>query len=270
MSNNNQFTISEFSRLTGIKPDNLRFYDRIHLLSPEFRGENKYRYYSRHQLNTAYFITGLRILGVGIEEIKEYSVLRTPKTSLELLSKQEARIQKEIQQLMETQLIMHMHSEMISEALKHQELIPFIEEREEEAIFLCPALASHMDDDEGSVFSYNYAEEMGVNLGFPQGTLMEYAPEDPIRLPSVGSYYFKQASKANAYKPAGLYAIVYGIGDPWDSTMPLYHKLITFIQEQGYELCGKAYEEYPLNDISVQSVDQYGIRIEVLIRKKER
>ena len=45
MSQKKQLSILEFSRLTGIKRENLRFYDRIGLLSPEARGENGYRYY---------------------------------------------------------------------------------------------------------------------------------------------------------------------------------------------------------------------------------
>lgn len=78
MSEKKQLSILEFSRLTGIKRDNLRFYDRIGLLKPEIRGENGYRYYTRRQLSSAYLIGGLRLLGVGLEDIKRYSAGRTP------------------------------------------------------------------------------------------------------------------------------------------------------------------------------------------------
>ena len=40
MNQKKQLSILEFSRLTGISRDNLRFYDRIGLLCPEQRGEN--------------------------------------------------------------------------------------------------------------------------------------------------------------------------------------------------------------------------------------
>ena len=66
--------IKEFSALTGIKRENLRYYDQIGLLSPEFRGKNGYRYYSQNQLTTAYLITSLREIGIGIEEIKDISI----------------------------------------------------------------------------------------------------------------------------------------------------------------------------------------------------
>ena len=38
-------TIKEFSNITGIKSQTLRYYDQIGLFSPEHRGENGYRYY---------------------------------------------------------------------------------------------------------------------------------------------------------------------------------------------------------------------------------
>ena len=73
MNQKSTMPIREFARLTGIRPANLRFYDQIGLLSPELRGENGYRYYSRRQLSTAYLISDLRDLGVGLEEIKRYA-----------------------------------------------------------------------------------------------------------------------------------------------------------------------------------------------------
>ena len=66
MNQKKKLSILEFSRLTGISRDNLRFYDRIGLLCPEQRGENNYRYYARHQLNSAYLIGSLRLLEVGL------------------------------------------------------------------------------------------------------------------------------------------------------------------------------------------------------------
>ena len=59
MNQKKQLSILEFSRLTGISRDNLRFYDRIGLLCPEQRGENNYRYYARSQLNSCLLYTSL-------------------------------------------------------------------------------------------------------------------------------------------------------------------------------------------------------------------
>lgn len=79
--------ISEFAKITGIKRANLIFYDQIGLLSPEFRGENEYRFYTHRQLSSAYLISGLRSVGVSIKEIKQYASNRTPLKMIELFNK---------------------------------------------------------------------------------------------------------------------------------------------------------------------------------------
>ena len=99
MNQKKQLSILEFSRLTGISRDNLRFYDRIGLLCPEQRGENNYRYYARSQLNSAYLISSLRLLEVGLEDIRRYSAGRTPERMLAFFAQQEERIQAEIARL---------------------------------------------------------------------------------------------------------------------------------------------------------------------------
>ena len=105
MGQKKNLSILEYSRLTGIKRDNLRFYDRIGLLKPEIRGENGYRYYTRRQLSSAYLISGLRLLGVGLEDIRHYSAERTPEKMLGLFAEQEAKIQTENKKLQETREI---------------------------------------------------------------------------------------------------------------------------------------------------------------------
>ena len=99
MNQKSTMPIREFARLTGIRPANLRFYDQIGLLSPELRGENGYRYYSRRQLSTAYLISDLRDLGVGLEEIKRYAGERSPQQMLALFGEQDKRIQAEMDRL---------------------------------------------------------------------------------------------------------------------------------------------------------------------------
>lgn len=266
MSQKKQLSILEFSKLTGIRRENLRFYDRIGLLSPEMRGENNYRRYSRHQLGTAYLISSLRWLGVGIEEIRSYATARTPENSLALFAKQDAWMQTEIDRLQETRLIMRMHADMIREALAHEENALFLEEKQSEPLYLCPIIPPGMNDDEGGIFSYEHAEENGVNLGFPQGSLVALEDIKAQKAMDGFRYYFKVANGANAVKPAGLYAVAYGYGDPWKME-PLYKRVMDFVHEQGMRACGDAYEEYPLGDVAVQNREESCVRIEIPVTK---
>ncbi|UQT48125.1 MerR family DNA-binding transcriptional regulator [Flavonifractor plautii] len=138
MNQKKQLSILEFSRLTGISRDNLRFYDRIGLLCPEQRGENNYRYYARSQLNSAYLISSLRLLEVGLEDIRRYSTGRTPERMLAFFAQQEERIQAEIARLRETSEIMKLRASLAQEALAHAEGAYLLEDRPRERIFCVP------------------------------------------------------------------------------------------------------------------------------------
>lgn len=164
MNQKKQLSILEFSRLTGISRDNLRFYDRIGLLCPEQRGENNYRYYARSQLNSAYLISSLRLLEVGLEDIRRYSTGRTPERMLAFFAQQEERIQAEIARLRETSEIMKLRASLAQEALAHAEGAYLLEERPRERIFLCPPAPDGLSGEESEIFAYEYAAEKGVHL----------------------------------------------------------------------------------------------------------
>lgn len=266
MSQKKQLTIIEFSRLTGIKRENLRFYDRIGLLSPAMRGENNYRYYSRHQLSSAYLISDLRGLGVGIADIKQYVSKRSPEETLAMFAQQEIRVKAEIKRLQEAKLILQMHAKSVRDALGHINNEVVLVEKESEQIFLCPPIPANMNEDEASIFSYDYAEENQINLGFPLGTLIKQSQLTSENKIPGSQNYFKVGKNGNAYKKPGLYAVAYGYYDLWEAE-PLYQKLLSFINEQGLRVCGDAYEEYPLSSSVEQDKEQYCLCIEIPVEK---
>lgn len=268
MNQKKTLTIKEFARLTGIKPENLRFYDRIGLLCPEMRGKNNYRYYSSHQLNLAYLIVNLRGLDVGIDDIKRYAACPTPENTLALLSQQQIRIEEERRQLEEMEVIMRMYSDMIKEALRHGEEALFLEEKAQEPIFLCPPIPKDMDEEEGGLFSYDYAEANGINLGFPCGTLYSQSILESGDTVPEERVFFKLENGGNSRKPAGLYAVAYGMCETWDAR-PVYRRLIGFIQEQGLHIRGDLYEEYPFGYTVAQEANPCCIRVEIPVAPRE-
>lgn len=266
MNPKKHLSILEFSRLTGIGRDTLRFYDRIGLLSPETRGENKYRYYSRRQLENAYLISNLRLLGVGLEDIRQYSANRTPEQMLALFARHEERIQAEIVRMQETSQIMTIYSNMVKEALCHVGDQFLIEERTRERILLCPPIPEDMTEEDGELAAYDFAHSQGYNWGYPFGFLV---PRDNL-LSDVLSlqyrYYFKTVKRGNVWKPAGTYAVAYGTGDPYHAE-DVFQRLLDFIQENGLEIVGDAFGEVLLNELAVPSMEEGCIRIEIPVKK---
>ncbi|MHC1750602.1 MAG: MerR family transcriptional regulator [Cellulosilyticaceae bacterium] len=263
MKDKSYMAISEFSRLTGIKRENLRYYDQIGLLSPTCRGENGYRYYTQGQLNTAYLIISLRELGIGIEEIKKYVDTRTPEKMFSLFKSQKEHVLTQMQKLERILEIMQLYVDMAEDALKYEENSIIIEYKKKEPIFLGPLVSP--DAIEDSVISfYDFAAEEKIDLGYPFGTILcteNIEQEKPL---SIMQHYFKVESNHNSYKPEGKYVVLYG-RCAYAASHKLYQKLLTFINENKLCICGHAYEEYPLNELSTKDDQQYCVKIEIMV-----
>ena len=256
-------TISEFSRITGIKRENLRYYDQIGLLSPECRGENGYRYYTRRQLNTSYLIVSLRELGIGIEEIKKYVDRRTPEQMFSLFKSQKKHILKEMKKLQRMLEVMNLYMDMAEDALKYEENSINIEYKKKEPIFLGPILSNYATDN-SSISFYDFAAENGIDLGYPLGAIVSKENIESGGPLLALQYYFKVENDPNAYKPEGKYVVIYG-RCAYGESDELYQKLFTFIEENKLRICGHAYEEYPLNELSTKDEQQYCVKIEIMV-----
>ena len=68
----NCFTAGELASMFGISKQSLLYYDKIHLLSPDFISENGYRHYSITQFLDLEIIVNLRSLDIPINDIQDY------------------------------------------------------------------------------------------------------------------------------------------------------------------------------------------------------
>lgn len=67
--------IGEFSKITGISADTLRYYEKEGIIKP-IRNESGRRNYSESDIKWAEFIIRLKDTGMPIREIKRYAGLR--------------------------------------------------------------------------------------------------------------------------------------------------------------------------------------------------
>ena len=65
----NCFTAGELANLFGISKQTLLYYDKIHLLSPDFISENGYRHYAIEQYLYLEIIVNMRSLDFSIADI---------------------------------------------------------------------------------------------------------------------------------------------------------------------------------------------------------
>ncbi|MCQ2014783.1 MerR family transcriptional regulator [Clostridium butyricum] len=263
MKDKSNMQIKEFSALTGIKRENLRYYDQIGLLSPEFRGKNGYRYYTRSQLTTAYLIISLRELGIGIEEIKRYIDIRTPEEMFSLFSSQKQHILTEIKKLKRILEVMQLYVDMAEDAIKYKDNSINIEYKKKEPIFLGPII-SNDSLDEAAISFYNFAAENGIDIGYPLGAIINKKDIENKNPLYATQYYFKAMHDQNSCKPEGKYAVFYGRCAYGESDY-LYEKLYKFIDKNNLRMCSDAYEEYPLNELSTKDENQYCVKIEIMV-----
>lgn len=265
MNHNIYMTISEFAQHTGIKRDNLIFYDKMGLITPELRGENGYRYYTQRQLPTAFLVVSLRELGISIQTIKDYTQQRTPQKMIELFERQKEKIEIEMKTLHQLKGIMELYTDITTKALQEDSASIQIKQRQQEPVFFGPSL------DESQSFSeermndfYEYAAAHAMALTYPLGIVYSKESLRAGSIPFPEQFYFKVPQSNHQFKPAGTYVVGYLQGS-YGQVGELYVRMLDFIEHNHLVICGSAYEEYPLSEFSVQKEDEYLIQVEIMI-----
>ena len=272
MADNGLFSVSEFAEFSRTTRETLRHYDRIGLLAPVSRGANKYRFYSNRQLAVVNVIRTLQELGMTLDEIKKTMDKRSPAFVDELFERQINMIDQKIEGWVRAQKLLLMLRKSIHSAL-------YIDEESIKVQFL-PAEAIVL----GDLNDYSRGRsDYDALLSFYHSMQKRY-PDLDLNY-SVWGYFSEQRVKDGDWtwpdryyfynpdghdkKPAAHYAIGYARGG-YGQCGHLYDRIIKYIDEHGYEICGDAYEEYPLNEVCLTDSNNYLIRLMITVREKPR
>lgn len=93
--------IQEFSKISGISPHTLRYYEKIGVFQQVNRNVSGHRDFSENDMLWAEFISRLKETGMPLEQIKQYAVLRkqgehTAGARKQLLTNHAAALEKKI------------------------------------------------------------------------------------------------------------------------------------------------------------------------------
>lgn len=267
--------ISEFAQVTGIARKKLIFYDKIGLLSPTTVNEqNKYRYYTYHQIDTANVITVLREIGMPLKEIKAYLCGRSPEKLIGMLDMQKKIVQEKIKTLMQINDMLDTRGDLIKKGLSADGNIDSIILKECGAmpILLGPELPADSHVLEGWYYLvdfYEFCRQNRVIRGLPTGTIISRADLLQGNTTHPSQYYYRPLSESsfpsNAQTPEGLYVI--GQEHTEYAMTSLYARLFRYIKDAGLRICGNAYEEYLLDEISTTDPAQYLLQIAIHVEK---
>ena len=270
MSNSGFFTIKEFAKFTRTTKDTLLHYDRIGLLSPDSRGDNKYRYYSSSLLAVVNVIRTLQRLGMSLEEIKELKDRRTPELAEAVFERQIEKIDEKIEEWNRARKLILTFRKNINDVANVDLNAITIQFHPAEAIVL------------GGLNDYSRGKNPYDALLHFYHEIDEKHPEMDLNYPVWGfiskerlmqgewtwpdRYYFNNPEGYDR-KPAALYAVGYARGG-YGQTGGLYRRLFDYIEFNGFQICGPAYEEYPLNEVFISDAENYLIRLMIPVHEK--
>jgi len=266
------FSVKDFAKFSRTTKDTLLHYDRIGLLSPEMRSDNKYRYYSVRSLAVVNEIRTLQRLGMTLDEIREMKENRTPAKTAALFSHQIEKIDERIGEWLRARKLL----------LTLQKIIHDVSNIDEDSITIqfLPAEAIVL----GGLNDYSRGKNAYDALLNFYNEVSDKYPEIDLNFPVWGYFSGERIKRGDAVwpdryyfynpegydrKPASLYAIGYTRGG-YGRSGTLYSRMNEFIDKNGFVISGDVYEEYPLNEISVAESDNYLIRAMIPVREKKK
>ncbi len=269
---NGVFTVADFAKFARTTRDTLLHYDKIGLLSPVSRKGNGYRYYAHGQLGIMNVIRVLQAFGITLSEIREIMNARTPETTNEMLTRQIRKIEDELKKWKRARKLLLAMRQTIDSVADIDESAITVQFMPRKAIML-----GGLNDYSGGGDDYDallsFYRDMNrkypdLDLNYPVWGFFsrERIMRGDWRWPD--RYYFDNPDGFDR-KPASLYAVGHmrgGYGHGGD----LYKRMLAYIDGNGFEVHGDAYEEYPLNEISVANEEEYLIRIMIGVREKKR
>lgn len=86
-------TIAQAAEATGLSVHTLRYYERIGLLDPVERRENRHRRYTQEDLNWIAFLKKLKATGLPVRAMLRYAELRRAGNTVESVRERRAMLQ---------------------------------------------------------------------------------------------------------------------------------------------------------------------------------
>lgn len=257
-------TIGQMAKLHNINRKTLLFYDQIGLFSPEFTGENGYRYYTYGQCQLLEKILFLRRLNVSIEDIKRQMKTAHAEDTLAFLGEQRRKNLEHIRRLQKYDQILSRKEAELREALVCAPGRVELRELPEQKYLVtgalpeggnAPWLISRAFIDHRLEHLYFYSFGSIIALGDLLAGRLVYrrffisCPADREDTPHV-------------LRPAGKYLVCCWPGG-WEGIAEAYGKIKSRAQEMGLRLCGDAFERLLVDEFSTSDRREFLVEVSV-------
>ena len=263
-----KLTVSQFAKLHNVNKRTLHYYDEIGIFSPDYKGDNGYRYYDYMQGVDFEYIKMLKELNMGLDEIKKYIDNPNEEDFKEIAEVKIKEINQEIKLLNRRKEVLEDKLQKLSKCdeVRNKNYIKVVE-CEEEKFFYTPF--KFEDDDLKQLISHikdvwtvdEYCKGIGSFVSvekIQRGELEEY---DGLFIEMLDDI----DSDNMIIKPKGKYICAYHMGD-WDTLPDFYGEIVKYAEENNLTLVGYSFE-IGMNDFAISDMEDYITQI--MIRVEE-
>lgn len=271
--NEKYLSSGEFAKLCKVNKQTLFYYDQIGLLTPVFRNEKGYRFYSIHQLELFNVIDLLKDLGMSLHDIQQYMNNKSPESFLKLMYRKKDEIVKKRREIEMKEKIIKTKINLMEEALLTDFNQISVEQLPEATLYLSRNIEDISNEEFVGVVS-DFIEELylsNLDSGFPIGVITKREHILKGEYTNYSYLYMEQPNPKEGYPyfqaVKGDFLIGYHVGDD-NSIHKTYERLLAEIERLNYTLGDYVYEEYIYDTIVKNHEEEFVTKIMIHIHKK--
>ena len=266
-----KLTVSQFAKLHNVNKRTLHYYDEIGIFSPDYKGDNGYRYYDYMQGVDFEYIKMLKELNMGLDEIKKYIDSPNEEDFKEIADVKIKEIDREIRTLNRRREVLEDKLNKLNKCdeVRKKNSIKVID-CEEQKFFFTPF--KFEDDDLKQLIAHikdvwtvdEYCKGIGSFVSVDKIKRGEFEEYDGLFIEMLEDMESKN-TKNTIIKPKGKYICAYHMGD-WDTLPNFYGEIVKYAEENNLTLVGYSFE-IGMNDFAISDMKDYITQI--MIRVEE-
>lgn len=266
-------TTGEFTKLCKVNKQTLFYYDQIGLLSPVFKNEKGYRYYSINQIELFYVIDLLKDLGMSLRDIQQYTQNKSPESFLTLMYQKKEEIVKKRQEIEMKEKLIETKIAIMEEASQIDFHQITLEHLPEATLYLSRNIENITDEEFVEVIS-EFIEELNesqLDTGYPIGGITKREQVVKGEFSKYSYLYMEQPYPKEGYPyfqaVKGDFLIGYHIGE--DKTIHhTYKKLFSEMERLHLTLGDYVFEEYIYDTVVMNQKEQYVTKIMIQVMQQ--
>lgn len=274
-NNTKYFTTGEFAKLCKVNKQTLFYYDQIGILSPVWKNEKGYRYYSLQQVELFTVIHLLKDLGMSLEEIKHYAEDKSPDKLLAIMYEQKKKITKQRLEIEMKANMIDAQIDSLNKAANLQFDQVTVEQIPKQILYLSENIENATDQEFVQAFT-NFLEELYdgyLDTGYPIGSIIKGENTLKGEFSNYSYLYIKQLhpKKGHSFFQTvdGKFLIGYHVGG-YNTIDLTYQRLLKEMNRLHLEMGEYILEEYVYDTTVKNSEEQYVMKIMIHVKKRGR